>query len=175
MALLCWPAIRTCAADVSVAGGMDPTNRHFYSWTVTHAGAGRIVAVEIPHYRGLVFTVPPGWSNADVTEPAVGSGDGGVGRLRATAPHGGGVRPGESATFSIQLHARGASAQRGTVIVELDDGTRVPVTNVEYPGMEPWLSRHMTLVGMLALIIAVLAVDRLRRGRAGRTAPPEAP
>ena len=151
---------------------MDPANGHYYSWTVTSTHVGSIVSVEIPHYRGLIFTVPDGWSK-DVTERASGSGEVDLGRLLATAPTGGGIRRGQSATFSIQLHARGASAQRGDVIVEFSDGTHVTIANVEYPGQERWLTQNMTLVGMIGLVAVALVVHLLRKGRAKRRPPAE--
>lgn len=170
--LACSSPLQECPADVTVEGGMDPTNRHYYSWTVTTTNDEPIVGVEIPHYRGLIFTVPRGWSK-EVTERASGSAEVEVGRLRATSPTGGGIRRGQSATFSIQLHARGASAQRGIVIVEFADGTRVSIADVEYPGKEPWLTRNMTLVGMIGLVVAALVVHLVRSGRAKREPPSE--
>lgn len=170
--LACSSPLQECPADVTVEGGMDPTNRHYYSWTVTNTNDEPIVAVEIPHYRGLIFTVPPGWFK-DVTERAGGSAEVDVGRLLATAPTGGGIRRGQSATFSIQLHARGASAQRGNVIVGFADGTSVTIADVECPGKESWLTQNMTLVGMIGLVVAALVVHLLRRGRAKRKPPSE--
>lgn len=169
--LACLSPVQECPADVSVEGGMDPANRHFYSWTVTNDNVSPIITVEIPHYRGLIFTVPSGWSK-EVTERASGSTEVDVGRLLATAPPDAGIRRGQSAIFSIQLHARGASAQRGDVIVEFSDGTRVTIANVEYPGKEPWLTRYMTLVGMIGLAVVAVVIHLRRSGRAKRKPPP---
>ncbi len=170
--LACSSPLQEYPADVIVEGGMDPTNRHYYSWTIANGNDEPIVAVEIPHYRGLIFTVPRGWSK-EVTEWETGSAEVDVGRLRATAPTGGGIRRGQSATFSIQLHARGASAQRGDMIVEFADGASATIVDIEYPGKEPWLTRNMTLVGMIGLVVVALVVHLLRRGRAKRTPPSE--
>jgi len=169
--LACSIPFQECLADPTVTGGMDPTNGYFYSWTITNTNALPIVAVEIPHYRGLVFTIPRGWSKV-VTEVPCGSEEVDLGMFRITAPPGGGIRRGRSEVFEIQLHARGASAQRGEVRLVFSDGTFVTIANVEYPGIEPWLTRNMTLVGMIGLVLVALVVQLLRTRRAKRQPPP---
>lgn len=153
--------LHECHAEVTVEGGMDPGDRHFYSWVVTNGNKSPIVSFQISHYQGMVFTVPPDWSKT-VTERALGTGKVDVGSLIATAPPGGGIRTGQSATFSIKLHVRGASAQLGTVLIRFADNGSLTITGVEYPGQEPWLTQHMTLVGMIGLAVVALVIQFVR-------------
>ncbi len=163
--------------EVTITGGADASGRQ-YTWTITNGYTSPIVYLEIPHYRAGLFFAPEGWATGESTYLVnVGVEDRpGVCIARAAAVTDG-IASGQSATFDVQIGARGARRGPGTVLVRFADGTETTVSGVELPRQETLGDKYVTLIG-LGLIFAVgLLIQAIRARRrstacGSTTAPP---
>lgn len=149
----------------TITGGADASGQK-YTWTVTNEYTSPIVYVEFPHYRAGLFFAPEGWSIE--TTGLVGVGDGkqqGVCSASVESP-GAGIRPGETATYSMQIAPLATSRGRGTVYVRFADGTEARIAGVELPQRENVGDKYTPLIGLAAIFIIWVLVRA--KGKAKR-------
>lgn len=150
---------------VVITGGADASG-HTYTWQVRNGGASPIVEVRFPHYRGGLFFPPPGWSSDCTALVHVGAKDEpGICTARAAAPAGG-IAPGQSMAFSMQIAARGAKRGPGEVAVRFADGNETRVAGVELPQQEGLGDKYMSLIalgGVFTIFVIAQAFRKRRR------------
>jgi hypothetical protein len=158
----------SASAQVTISGGMREADPFNYDWTITNNGKEPVTSFEISHYNGHIPVVPDGWT-PEITEKAFYDEKVGVGRFKVTAT-GPGLREGQSATFSLHIHARGASRRYGDAIIGLANGQTLTIPNVEHPGK---VSPVETLVApiSLGLLLAAFIVYQVARKRKQQSPP----
>jgi len=146
---------------VAITGGPDAAGQS-YTWTVANQSGVPIVGVDIPHFRGGLFTPPQGWS-ADCTNlVGVGVADiGGICKAAANSPRFFITRP-NTATFHLQLAAKGAKRGVGEVRIHFADGTDALIGQVIVPTRESFAEKFSPVIG-LAIIGGLLIVFGGRR------------
>ncbi len=155
----------TVRSDVSITGGADESG-HQYAWSVTNETDRTIVELRFPHYRASLFFAPDGWDTQDSTCIVnVGVPDRpGVCVARAATPAGG-LRPGHSATFRMQVG--GAVKRRSAAVsVRFADGSETTVGGVELPHRERVSEQYVSLIGLGVIFTGWVAVRLMRKRRA---------
>jgi len=152
-----------------ITGGPDTTGQS-YTWVVANQYDSPIVRVEIPHFRGGLFNGPEGWS-ADCTnlvgvgvdnEPGLCTGRADSPRYRVAKPN--------TATFHLQLSARGAKQGVGDVVVHFADGSNVTVGRVMLPVRESLVEKFSSVLGLAIVGALVITIGGRRRRKAHKAA-----
>jgi len=157
---------------VVIEGGPDHSG-HVYTWTVTNQHDSPIVEIEFPHFRADLFTAPEGWRQETTFLVNIGVAEK-EGVCKAIAPSpAGGIAPGQSSAFSMRVAAKGAQRGFATVTVRFADDTTKLIENVPLPQREAVLTRFMGLLGLGGVLVIVILVRSLRRGRNKKPGAPE--
>ena len=172
------PAV-AAAAQVKIEGGLNKEDR-LYVWTVTNLGSTPITSFEIPHYRGLIFTPPPGWE-FEMTNKHGPDAKAEPGTIKARATGGAFIASHRSAVFTLSFIIENYTAPGpGTAIVGFLDGTTEKVPGVQIPWRIPWVQRYAILLelsGFFGVFLLVQAIRGRRRRKSAGTpaaAPPPA-
>ena len=167
--LLAPPGMAADPPKVTITGGADASG-HNYNWTVANETASPIVHVEIPHYHATLFFAPGGWSTECTFLVNVGVDDRpGVCRAHVDSPASG-IAPGRSAQFSMQIVTRAVQRAAGEVTVRTADGAEMVIAGVELPQPETTSDKYVSLVGLAAVLLVAVALQRGRgRGKPART------
>ena len=175
--LLAPPGMAADPPKVTITGGADASG-HNYNWTVANETASPIVHLEFPHYHATLFFAPEGWSTECTFLVNVGVDDRpGICRAHVDSPASG-IAPGRSAPFSMQVATRAVQRAGGEVTVRTADGAEIVITGVELPEPETTSDKYVSLVGLAAVLLVAVALQRGRgRGKPARrddkaTAPP---
>ncbi len=154
---------------VVITGGPDTTGQS-YTWVVANQYDSPIVGVEIPHFGGGLFNGQEGWS-ADCTnlvgvgvdnEPGLCTGNADSPRYRVARPN--------TATFHLQLSARGAKQGVGDVVVHFADGTNATVGGVMVPVRESLVQKFSSVLGLAIVGALVITIGGKRRRKAHKAA-----
>lgn len=151
-------------APVTIKGGFL-LDDGAYHWVVTNHSPVPIVVVEFPHYQARLFIPPPGWKSKSTNLVNVG-----VPKIWGTCrawvdSRSQGIPPGGTAPFGISVTQLESRPGLGVVTVELADGTKWKIENVEIPSPPTFIDRWGLLVCMAVFlgILALLAIRRRRR------------
>lgn len=127
--------------QVSVTG--DSPNGKSYTWTVKNAGIPAVVSVRIPHYSGMDFRPPEGWT--------MDKNQAGSFVCRAESDEAA-ISRGTEQEFSltVDLYQDSSVRGKGTVQVGLSDGSSVLIENVLVPVAASKLEKLAVPVFLLA-------------------------
>lgn len=149
-------------SPVAVVGGADASGQ-LYTWTVTNRHTSKVVRVEFPHYRAVLFFAPERWSTDCTFLVNVGVEDSPGVCVAAAPTEAEGIPPGRSAEFRMQCSAAGARRGAGTVSVRFADETRSEVSGVELPCPEGVGDKYVPLIGLGAIAVILTFVSLVRR------------
>lgn len=162
--------------SVTIVGGLNREER-LYVWTVTNGSAQAIGGLQVPHYRGGIFTPPKGWEFSITNQTELGMKDA-PGLITARATPGAAIQPNRSGVFTLSFSADALTTpSKRTATITFLDGTTLQVAGVEVPWRKSWFERQalfLELGVMFGLFLLVQAI-RGRRRRKREVAPAAAP
>ena len=126
-----------------------------YTYQITNLATGNITHLEIPYHHSYYFQVPDGWESNT---------EGGIFRAWTKDPRQG-IKPGQTAEFSLRVSSAGAVLGLTSATVGFDSGAKVTLTDVWAPVPEPRWTILLVVLGIVAIVLVhtVLLSRRDRR------------
>lgn len=158
-------------ARTVITGGPDATGQG-YTWTVANQYDSPLVAVEIPHFRGGIFTAPTGWNTECTNRVGIGVPDEpGLCKAEVESIRYAVTKP-QTASFQLQLAAKGAEQGLGDVRVRFADGTEHVVSQVILPVRESLAEKFSPMLGLAVIGAMVVLLGGRRKRREARAESP---